>query len=219
MHPRGVGRSCHWLRRGALTASLRRTISCCCSVNAKQTFLSPLSTAKVRRLRCRPGEYSVGCGAAGRWGTPGSAQPEGEGSVVSPTRGGRCWGRGAEGCRAPCFGDVGFGAWGCNAVLGVQIVGMGEAKLTALVSSRSGALCSPGGPQRSVLGMRCWGCRAAGLSQWHRGGSGHLSPSLWPLQPRALTRGRAAAPGLALWWSYSSSVLQNPTAGLCLSTP
>ncbi|KAM6371066.1 protein eva-1 homolog B [Pluvialis apricaria] len=39
--PRSVsGRGCHWLRRGALTASRLQTISCCCSVNAKQTFLS-----------------------------------------------------------------------------------------------------------------------------------------------------------------------------------
>lgn len=123
----------------------------------------------------------------------------------------------AAGLRA--LGMWGSAPGGAMQCWGVQIVGMGEAEFTALVSSRSGALCSPGGPQRSVLGMRCWGCRAAGLSQWHRGGSGHLSPSLWPLQPRALTRGRAAAPGLALWWSYSSSVLQNPRAGLCLSTP
>ncbi|XP_054079746.1 protein eva-1 homolog B [Rissa tridactyla] len=35
-----LGRGCHWLRRGALTASRLQTISCCCSVNAKQTFLS-----------------------------------------------------------------------------------------------------------------------------------------------------------------------------------
>ncbi|XP_052554752.1 protein eva-1 homolog B isoform X2 [Tympanuchus pallidicinctus] len=51
----GAGRSCHWLQQGVLTASLLQTISCCCSVNAKQTFLSRLSTAKVRRLHCRPG--------------------------------------------------------------------------------------------------------------------------------------------------------------------
>lgn len=161
MHPRGVGRSCHWLRRGALTASLRRTISCCCSVNAKQTFLSPLSTAKVRRLRCRPGEYSVGCGAAGRWGTPGSAQPEGEGSVVSPTRRGRCWGRGAEGCRAPCFGDVGFGAWGCNAVLGGADRGDGG-RLNSRRSCPAGVgLCAHLGDHSA----QCWGCGAgaAGL--------------------------------------------------------
>ncbi|XP_052554754.1 protein eva-1 homolog B isoform X4 [Tympanuchus pallidicinctus] len=50
----GAGRSCHWLQQGVLTASLLQTISCCCSVNAKQTFLSRLSTAKVRRLHCRP---------------------------------------------------------------------------------------------------------------------------------------------------------------------
>lgn len=60
--------------------------------------------------------WAVGLRADGA--PPGLPKPEGEGSVVSPTRGGRCWGCGAEGCRAPCFGDVGFGAWGCNAVLG-----------------------------------------------------------------------------------------------------
>lgn len=88
VHPMGAGRSCHWLQQGVLTASLLRTISCCCSVNAKQTFLSRLSTAKVRRLRCRPGECSAGWGGWGLVGLLVSAHPKGNGSMVSPTQGG-----------------------------------------------------------------------------------------------------------------------------------
>lgn len=68
------GRGCHWLRRGALTASRLQTISCCCGVNAKQTFLSlPSLQPKCSGLRRR----SPSCPASGQPTTLVSTSPAG----------------------------------------------------------------------------------------------------------------------------------------------
>lgn len=53
------------------------------------------------------------------------------------------------------------------------------------------------GLETTALSAGC--CRAVPVALL--GGSGHLSPSSWPLQPQALTPGWAVASGLALWWS------------------
>lgn len=151
------GRGCHWLWRGALTASRLQTISCCCGVNAKQTFLSlpslqpkcsgllpPLTFPPRSGAACHPGEYqphwppgtSTGLGAAGDHGVDRTPGPEGP--------------------PAPCVRPAPMATAGCRSSTPSPARGT-----LVLCPGTRGAV--PGDKGFEGAGLGAWGCRAQGL--------------------------------------------------------